>query len=67
MKTLMSKQFLNAVRIVTAGSSENETDKPALSAPLRYGLPCTSCRLYYSADLSACPICGCGERVSAVV
>ena len=67
MNTVMSKQFLNAVRFVTAGSGESETDKRALSVPLRYGLPCTNCRLYYSADLSTCPICGCGERVSAAV
>jgi rRNA maturation endonuclease Nob1 len=61
----MSKRFLNAVRTAKSGASENETDKPAISAPLRYGLPCMNCRLYYSADLSACPICGCGERISA--
>lgn len=61
----MSKPFLIAVQIVNAGSSENETGEPALAVPLRYGLPCTNCRLYYSAHLPACPICGCGERVSA--
>lgn len=30
-----------------------------------YGLPCANCRAYYLADLSACPICGCRERVPA--
>ena len=30
-----------------------------------YGLPCAQCRAYYEADLAACPICGCGERVPA--
>ena len=30
-----------------------------------YGLPCAKCRTYYSADLTACPVCSCGERVSA--
>jgi hypothetical protein len=29
-----------------------------------FGLPCTRCRAYYDADLDACPICGCKERVS---
>ncbi len=29
-----------------------------------YGLPCARCRAYYPADLTACPICGCRERVS---
>jgi hypothetical protein len=32
--------------------------------PIRYGLPCANCRLYYAADLPACPICHCSERVS---
>jgi len=29
-----------------------------------YGLPCSNCRAYYAADLGACPICKCTERVS---
>jgi hypothetical protein len=33
--------------------------------PLRYGLPCANCRIYYEAEFAACPICGCGERMSA--
>jgi hypothetical protein len=32
--------------------------------PVRYGLPCANCSLYYSAELTACPICKCRERVS---
>jgi hypothetical protein len=32
-----------------------------------YGLPCADCRLYYPADLDACPACNCKERVSAKV
>ena len=35
--------------------------------PLRYGLPCASCRLYYAAELVVCPICGCDDRVSPVI
>lgn len=34
------------------------TAKPSL-----LGLPCARCHAYYDADLDACPICGCGERV----
>ena len=37
-------------------------------APLKrvgYGLPCANCRTYYAADLTACPICMCPQRVSA--
>jgi len=35
-------------------------------APKRsgYGLPCSKCRTYYSADLSSCPVCKARERVS---
>ena len=28
------------------------------------GLPCSRCRIYFSADLNACPICGGKDRVS---
>jgi hypothetical protein len=35
--------------------------------PVRYGLPCANCSLYYSAELTACPICECSERVSPIV
>lgn len=38
----------------------------AEAAPKRvfYGLPCSNCGTYYGSDLSACPVCSCGERVS---
>ena len=29
-----------------------------------YGLPCSKCGTYYMADLSVCPTCKCGERIS---
>jgi len=29
------------------------------------GLPCANCKLYYAADLDACPVCNGAERVSA--
>jgi hypothetical protein len=29
-----------------------------------FGLPCSNCRLYYPANLDACPACNCKERVS---
>jgi len=35
--------------------------------PSGYGLPCSKCRLYYSADLDICPTCQHNERVSPVV
>src|SRR6266568_2335597 len=30
-----------------------------------YGLPCAKCKTYYAADLKACPVCKCPERVIA--
>lgn len=35
------------------------------SSPVGFGLPCSSCRAYYPADLPACPICKSTQRVSA--
>jgi hypothetical protein len=32
--------------------------------PIRYGLPCANCKLYYAAELAICPICNCGDRIS---
>jgi hypothetical protein len=32
--------------------------------PILLGLPCSRCRAYYDAELKACPICGCAERVT---
>ncbi len=29
----------------------------------RYGLPCANCRRYYSADLTACPLCNFTQRI----
>jgi hypothetical protein len=42
---------------------------PAALGPRRigYGLPCVKCKTYYAADLSMCPVCQSGERVSPVM
>ena len=34
-----------------------------ISAPVLLGLPCAQCRTYYDAQLDACPVCGCRERL----
>jgi hypothetical protein len=34
------------------------------SKSIGYGLPCSRCRAYYPADMTACPICKSAERVS---
>jgi len=36
----------------------------ARAKPSLLGLPCSRCRVYYEAELAACPVCGCTERVS---
>jgi len=43
------------------------TDNAPIPKPSGYGLPCSKCRMYYPADLDACPTCHSAERVSAVV
>jgi hypothetical protein len=47
----------------TASQSLESRRKPA-AIPIRYGLPCANCRLYYGAELALCPICGCSDRIS---
>lgn len=60
--------------VVPATTNPTATVRPvrtavvAPAAPARraagYGLPCSKCRLYYPANLTACPICRTSERVS---
>jgi rRNA maturation endonuclease Nob1 len=54
----------------SAASTVRIVSNPALSrvgpAIVRYGLPCANCSAYYGADLAACPICGCGDRVAPI-
>lgn len=38
----------------------------AIRKPAGYGMPCAKCRLYYSADLDACPTCHSTERVPPI-
>ena len=77
MSTTDSRQFdagLAAGLLPSAGPQSHEADLsgilPSLpkTAPRRlgYGLPCAKCKLYYSASLSACPVCKNSERVSPV-
>ncbi|HYL96849.1 MAG TPA: hypothetical protein VET69_13675, partial [Terriglobales bacterium] len=35
------------------------------SRRIGYGLPCANCKTYYAADLTACPYCGCPERIAS--
>src|SRR5258708_35594269 len=52
-----------------AAPARHAENLPADSSPVPkrpgYGLPCVNCKTYYSADLSACPVCKNPQRVSA--
>jgi len=48
-----------------ARATAQQAVAPALK-PTGYGLPCAKCRKYYSAALSACPVCKSAERVAPV-
>lgn len=60
--------------VVPAAPETRTTVRPVRTVPATqpmaprraagYGLPCSKCRLYYPANLSACPICRTTERVS---
>lgn len=39
---------------------------PGRAKAILYGLPCARCKAYYDANLTACPICGCTERVPPI-
>jgi hypothetical protein len=57
---------------ISSGKSVSKTSapEPQSDSDVRrsgYGLPCAKCRLYYPADLDACPTCHHSERVAAVV
>lgn len=51
-------------------AKKQPTSPPRASEPnqvvrhVGYGLPCAQCKTYFAADLPACPICKCTERVS---
>jgi hypothetical protein len=48
-------------------AKEKSVNPAASQSPkaIGYGLPCSRCRAYYPADMTACPICKTAERVSA--
>jgi hypothetical protein len=57
-------------RLVTSATQDRKAAAAPAEArhkPSGYGLPCVKCRLYYSADLDACPACNERERVSPKV
>ena len=53
----------------TTPAAEPRRSEPAAperaSRRIGYGLPCANCKTYYAADLTACPYCGCPERIAS--
>jgi hypothetical protein len=54
------------VRVDVRNGMRNSVRSGAKSQhrPSGFGMPCADCRLYYPADLDACPACNSKERVS---
>ena len=50
---------------LTTEQHRTETPQPTAQAPgvHLYGLPCSKCHAYYSADMQVCPICKSPDRV----
>jgi hypothetical protein len=48
-------------------SESSEAAPPSSPRRSGYGLPCAKCRTYYAADVAACPVCKCVERVSPAI
>ena len=63
----MNTEITNSGTASATGKAASQRDhvrRQPGPGPLRYGLPCENCKLYYQAELAVCPICGCGERMS---
>jgi hypothetical protein len=45
---------------------QSSPSTPVITKQYGYGLPCSKCKTYYGADLTACPVCKNPQRVSAV-
>ncbi len=66
VKTAKSVQLENDVRNNVRNDLRNAVRGDAEAQPKfsGYGMPCSNCRLYYPANLDACPACNSRERVS---
>jgi len=49
---------------VRGAQQDGRTSSHFQPPPVRYGLPCASCRAYYPSSLTSCPVCRCNDRVS---
>lgn len=69
MESMRSEQTTgSAVRtaVTTSNAASTRPPQSISPSPAGYGLPCSKCRKYYSAALSACPVCKSSERVSPI-
>lgn len=58
----------NAAHAALAKETSSGPKDPSSARKISgYGLPCSKCHLYYSADLDVCPTCKHTERVAPVV
>jgi hypothetical protein len=65
LKILVAKEGV-PIPGLTTEQHRMEEPQPSAQAPRvhLYGLPCSKCHAYYSADMSACPICKSPDRES---
>lgn len=59
-----------ARRSTTPATEARRSEQPSTERAGRrvgYGLPCANCKTYYAADLTACPYCGCPDRIASSV
>jgi len=47
-------------------NTQSTRTSAVIAKPVGYGLPCATCKTYYLASLTACPICNATERVSPI-
>jgi hypothetical protein len=64
---LMQDAGIRRTGTSSPAGSVSETRPDSAARLSGYGLPCAKCRLYYPANLEACPTCHHRERVSPVV
>jgi len=68
LEILIAKETTLVPELITEQHSTEKPRSAAAAAPepkaLLYGMPCSKCHAYYSADMLACPICKSPDRVS---
>ncbi len=60
----LNPAVLSGQERATPRKPASQATPPQSAKSIGYGLPCSRCRAYYPADMTACPICRSTERVS---